>query len=91
MGREIVKLVEKFDADQLAFEIIKSTGTDESFFVSNVGDVVQKFKLWQKLMPRIHPDFAFKANNHVSIAGTLAMLGKSSSCDISSADNLKIF
>lgn len=76
MNREIVKLVDKFNADQIALEIIKSTCTDESFFVSNVGDVVQKFKLWQKLMPRVHPDYAIKANSHVSIAGTLAMLGR---------------
>lgn len=74
-----MKLVDKFDADRHALDIIASTGTDESFFVSNVGDVVQKFKLWQKLMPRIQPDYAFKSNNHVSIAGTLAMLGEISS------------
>jgi diaminopimelate decarboxylase len=71
----VVKVVEKFDAERLIRENIERTGTDESFFIADVGDVVQKFMLWNKLMPRIAPDFAFKCNNHPSVAGTLAVLG----------------
>jgi ornithine decarboxylase len=76
MSREFVKVIEKFDADQLALEHIKATGTDESFFIANVGDVIHKYKLWCDLMPRISPDFAYKCNNKKVVAGTLAMLGK---------------
>lgn len=75
--RETVKLLEKFDLDQLIHEHITATGTDESFFIADVGDIIRKFILWNKLMPRIDPDFAFKCNNHVSVVGTLAALGKS--------------
>lgn len=75
MSREVVKVVEKFDADEIALNHINASGTDESFFIVNIGDVVQKFKLWHDLMPRIHPDFAYKCNNHVTVAGTLALLG----------------
>lgn len=75
MSSEIVKVIEKFDADQLAREHIKATETDESFFIANVGDVMHKYKLWCGLMPRIAPDFAYKCNNRKVVAGTLAMLG----------------
>lgn len=74
--RETVKIVEKFDADQLIRDHIEATGTDESFFIADVGDVVRKFILWYDLMPRIDPDFAYKCNNHPVVVGTLAALGK---------------
>lgn len=74
--RETVKVIDKFDAERLIREHIARTGTDESFFVVDVGDVIRKFILWNDLMPRIAPDFAYKCNNHPSVAGTLAVLGK---------------
>lgn len=74
--RDFVKVVEKFDADQLILDHIENTGTDESFFIADVGDVVKKFIKWYELMPRIDPDFAFKCNNHSCVVGTLAALGK---------------
>lgn len=40
------------------------------------GDVVCKFMLWNELIPRVHPHFAFKCNNHASVAETLAALGE---------------
>lgn len=74
--RESVKVVEKFDLNQLIHAHIAESGTDESFFIVDVGDIVRKFILWYELMPRIDPDFAFKCNNHPSVVGTLAALGK---------------
>lgn len=74
--REIVKVVEKFDLEKLIRDHIETTGTDESFFIADVGDVIRKFILWNDLMPRIDPDFAFKCNNHPAVVGTLAALGK---------------
>lgn len=76
MSRESLKIIELFDADQLALDHIESTDTDDSFFISNVGDVVQKFLLWKELMPRVDIAYAMKANSHVSVAGTLAALGR---------------
>jgi hypothetical protein len=73
--RETVKVVEKFDLNQLIHNHIEKSGTDESFFIVDVGDVIRKFILWCDLFPRIDPDFAFKCNNHPSVAGTLAALG----------------
>lgn len=73
--RVTVKVIEKFDLDQIVKDHIAATGTDESFFIADVGDIVRKFVLWNKLMPRVDPDFAFKCNNHISVVGTLAALG----------------
>jgi diaminopimelate decarboxylase len=73
--REIVKVVEKFDANELISEHISRNGTDESFFIVDVGDVIRKFILWYELLPRVDPDFAFKCNNHPTVVGTLAALG----------------
>jgi len=71
-----VKVVEKFELRKLIQQHIEATGTDESFFIVDVGDVVRKYILWNELLPRIEPDFAFKANNHESVVSTLAALGK---------------
>lgn len=76
MGKEVLTLVETLDCKQLAREHIASSKTDESFFISNVGDVVQKLQLWQELLPQVHPAYAVKANSHVSLIGTLATLGE---------------
>lgn len=73
--REVVKVVENFNLNQLIHQHIEQTGTDESFFIVNVGDVVRQFILWEKLLPRVAPHFAFKCNTHPSVAGTLAALG----------------
>jgi ornithine decarboxylase len=78
--RETVKVVEKFNLDQLIREHIEKTGTDESFFIVDVGDVIRKFILWYELMPNIAPDYAFKCNNHPSVVGTLAALGAGFDC-----------
>lgn len=75
-GRTVVKVVEKFNLDQLIRDHIKTSGTDDSFFIADVGDVVKKFILWCDLMPRIDPDFAYKCNNLPIVAGTMAVLGK---------------
>lgn len=73
--RVAVKVVENFDIDQIIKDHITATGTDESFFIADIGDIVRKFVLWNKLMPRVDPDFAFKCNNHITVVGTLAALG----------------
>jgi ornithine decarboxylase len=78
--RETVKVVEKFNLDQLIREHIKKTGTDESFFIVDVGEVIRKFILWYELMPNVDPDFAFKCNNHPTVAGTLGALGAGFDC-----------
>lgn len=76
MRSESLKIVKLFDADQHAREHIESTDSDDSFFISNLSDVIQKFQLWKELLPRVDIAYAMKANSHVSVAGTLAALGE---------------
>lgn len=76
MSTESLKIVKLFNADQLARDHIESTGTDDSFFISNVSDIFQKFQLWKELMPRVDIAYAMKANSHVSVVGSLAALGE---------------
>lgn len=70
-----IKVIDNVDPVQLIRKHIEETGTDESFFIADVGDIIRKYILWYELMPRIDPDFAFKCNNHESVVSTLAALG----------------
>lgn len=75
-SQEIVRVIENFDLLQLVRDHIDAIGIDDSFFITDVGDVVKKFILWQTLFPRIQPDFAIKSNNLSVVATTLAALGE---------------
>lgn len=75
-----LSLVETFDLNKLIGDHIMNTGTDESFWIVDVGDVIRKYILWYDLLPRVDPDFAIKSCNHPSIAGTLAALGSGYDC-----------
>jgi diaminopimelate decarboxylase len=75
MPQETVRVVESFDLLQLVRDGIAAIGIDDSFFITDVGDVVRKFVLWNELFPRIDPDFAIKANGLAVVASTLAALG----------------
>jgi diaminopimelate decarboxylase len=72
--------IEKFDSNQIISEHIAKTGTDESFFIVNVDEVINRFILWNKLMPRVKPFYAVKCNNHPAILSTLAALGTGFDC-----------
>ncbi|KAG5667924.1 hypothetical protein PVAND_015889 [Polypedilum vanderplanki] len=80
LPKETVQIIDKFDLFQLVHDRIKEIGIDESFFITDVGDVVKKFILWKELFPRIEPDFAIKSNNLPVIASTLAALGAGFDC-----------
>jgi diaminopimelate decarboxylase len=73
--KEIVQVVDKFDLLQFVSDCIDVIGIDDSFFITDVGNVVKKFLLWNQLFPRIQPDFAIKCNDLAVVASTLAALG----------------
>lgn len=74
--KESVKIIENFDLLSKIHECIKANGIDDSFFITNVGEIVRKFFLWQELFPRVDPFYAIKSNNLKVVAGTLAALGE---------------
>ena len=74
--KRVVRVIEKFDLLKLVRDGIEEIGIDDSFYVSDVGDLLKKYVLWKELFPRIEPDFAIKSNNLSFVANTLAALGK---------------
>lgn len=75
-SKRVVRVVDKFDLLKFVGDGIDEIGIDDSFFVTDVGDVIEKFILWKELFPRIDPDYAIKSNNLPFVANTLAALGK---------------
>ena len=73
--KEIARVIDKFDLLQLVRDRIDEIGIDDSFFITDVGDVVRKFLLWNELFPRISADYAIKSNSLSVVASTLADLG----------------
>lgn len=74
--KQVVHVVDKFDLLKLVRDGIDKIGIDDSFFITDVGDVIRKFMLWNELFPRINPDYAIKSNNSAVVANTLAALGE---------------
>lgn len=75
-----IKLRETVNQIELAKEHVTASGTDESFFIFDCGNVVRRFELWKELFPRIIPHYAFKCNNDIDILKTLAGLGAGFDC-----------
>lgn len=73
--KEFLKVVKNFNLEEKIRECIEAIGIDDSFFVADVGVLVKKFLLWNKLFPRVDPFYAIKSNNLDVVASTLAALG----------------
>ncbi|XP_068241472.1 ornithine decarboxylase 1-like [Palaemon carinicauda] len=61
-------------------EIANMPGQEEPFFVLNVGDIVQKIKVWHLKMPRVKPFYAVKCNDNQTVLELLAALGTGFDC-----------
>lgn len=44
---------------------------DDSFFVCDLGDVVQKYKLWTDLLPRVKPFYGLYWLHYICLMGAL--------------------
>lgn len=53
---------------------------DESFFVANLSDVIEKHRLWTEHLPRVKPFYAVKCNDDPGVLETLAKLGTGFDC-----------
>jgi len=53
---------------------------DDAFFVADLGDVVHKYKLWKKLLPRVEPFYAVKCNDDPALLELLCKLGIGFDC-----------
>lgn len=53
---------------------------EESFFVCDLGDVVQKYKVWCDSLPRVKPYFDIKCNDDTAVLTILSQLGVGFNC-----------
>ena len=53
---------------------------NNSFYICNLSDVIQKHEDWQKYMPRVKPHYAVKCNDDINVLKTLASVGCSFDC-----------
>ncbi|KAL4236688.1 Mitochondrial 2-oxoadipate and 2-oxoglutarate transporter [Mactra antiquata] len=55
-------------------------GCDEPFLICNLGDVIQKYKRWVQLLPRVKPFYAVKCNDDLAVLKVLADCGANFDC-----------
>lgn len=80
---EIKIYEEKFDWDKILeaeIALRNQNKDDDPFFVTNIDDVIEKFKYWTKKFPRITPFFAIKCCNNEHVPKVLAKLGGGFDC-----------
>lgn len=68
------KLVQQKIADT------EAKGSDEAFFIGDLGDVVKKYNQWRELLPRVEPFYAVKCNQDNHVVKLLADLGTGFDC-----------
>lgn len=61
-------------------DIAESGVQEEAFYVCDIGEIVQKHKIWKLAMPRVEPHYAVKCNDSLTVIETLAALGTSFDC-----------
>lgn len=61
-------------------DMTKENGREDPFYVLDIGDVVQKIKIWRLKMPRVKPFYAVKCNDNQTVLELLAALGTGFDC-----------
>jgi len=59
---------------------LEGQGSDDAFFVGDLGDIVRKFVKWKQLLPRVEPFYAVKCNQDEQVVQLLADLGVGFDC-----------
>ena len=54
--------------------------TDDAFYIVDLGDILDQFKLWKTHLPRVEPHYAVKCCPNPMILKTLAVLGCGFDC-----------
>lgn len=61
-------------------ELAIQPGQEDPFYILDVGDIVQKIKIWKLKLPRIKPFYAVKCNDNPMVLEILAALGIGFDC-----------
>jgi len=73
--------VDEIIAKKISSRIDRDTENKyDAFFVGDMGDVVQKHKLWTSQLPRVEPFYAVKCNDDTTVLAVLAQLGTGFDC-----------
>lgn len=75
--------VEMFDnspVDMIRERVAASPDAEDAFFVCDLGNIIQKFNVWKRNLPRVEPFYAVKCNDDVQILSLLAKLGTGFDC-----------
>jgi len=65
---------------QSKIDYLECQGSDEAFFICDLGDIVKKFNTWKELLPRVEPFYAVKCNQDSQVVKLLADLGIGFDC-----------
>ncbi|XP_050524320.1 ornithine decarboxylase 1-like [Daktulosphaira vitifoliae] len=66
--------------DEIIKDIVRTKEISDPFYIFDVGDLVNKVKIWKKKMPRVKPYYAVKCNDNFLILETLAAFGLGFDC-----------
>ncbi|XP_061099327.1 ornithine decarboxylase 1-like [Conger conger] len=61
-------------------DTLRAEESKEAFFVADLGEVVRRYQLWVREIPRVTPFYAVKCNDSPPIVKTLAALGAGFDC-----------
>ena len=81
--KAILDVTKDSDLDSVISSKINARGRedkDDAFFVADLGDIVRKFKLWKKELPRVEPFYAVKCNDNPAVLSVLAQMGTGFDC-----------
>ena len=70
-----VPVIDECVDSQMFRQHISENDLDAPFYIADLGAVEKRFRLWQKLLPRIEPRYAVKCNPDEILLGTLHALG----------------
>jgi ornithine decarboxylase len=66
--------------DMIREKVAACPDAEDAFFVCDLGDVIQKFNVWRRNLPRVEPFYAVKCNDDLRILSLLAKLGTGFDC-----------
>jgi len=80
LSNSTIKVVDDTLPQLIQSLIPQHEAEDTPFYILNVATVVEKFKQWKNLLPRVEPHYAVKCNPDDVILNTLAGLGAGFDC-----------
>jgi ornithine decarboxylase len=92
-----VELTKEIINDAFISAKINSRGRedkDDAFFIADLSDIVRKYKIWKRELPRVEPFYAVKCNDNLGVLSVLSQLGTGFDCaskaEISKIMDLKV-